>query len=806
MSKRLLRFALFLAFSFSLRAQQLSRGAERLVILKVDGLNADLLSRTLAEKDPATGQSRLPWFNRIFQENGLIFDNFYTRGISLSAPSWSMLDTGHHLLIKGNVEYDRFTGRVYDYLNFFPFYLGYARDRQQDMPSVQVLDEAGIPLLIDAFPYEQRYQSFQLFQRGVRWRTLQQSLRRRFSKRAIMSLLEDPEDGLGLETGLAKQMEVELEVDLQNPKILYLDLFTGNMDHVAHSINDPAVLRNELVKLDALAGRIWTSIQASSLVNRTLFAVVSDHGMNNVPDVYSQTFSIPDLLNSRGGGAHHVLTNRHQLDNYKIAGLDPLVSRVVNPSTSSFYLQGQANRYTTAWLDLDGNERAAVSLRSSDLNRIHILLEQLTRNDLSPEIREAAAGYLNAIIDRHRQQWSDTIEELEQELQALAEAITVRQGVVNRQPRKWTSEQQKLGLDKEARRKAAQLKTWEEERARYQDYLAHLKALLALEVSGKKPLKVKIEELIPANSLGDRNAAADILRYVVGPSAEGLAVDAEGNLDEAASFRHINYFSLFSQQVVRNNPQQGLAPRPIDFSAMTLPAKQVRVQIGEDAPKISQGILLYGDEQHQLIELVARGGGRMRIRLIAAADLRADEHGQLSWKPQGWANGFPLHLYEDENLNLPGGSNRVGWLSQWHTEQEWFQAIYRCQYSNGVIGITEELLPPLLALPEDEENSALGRLELRRRQLVQPDFHLFAADHWNFNVRNFNPGGNHGSFLRISTHSVWMMAGAGVPAQCHVEQPYDSLSFGSTVLQMVGRPAPMPDRVVHLPVQVEAVR
>ncbi len=45
-----------------------------------------------------------------------------------------MLDTGHHTVIRGNVEYDRFTGEVYDYLNFFPLYIGYARQRQIDMP------------------------------------------------------------------------------------------------------------------------------------------------------------------------------------------------------------------------------------------------------------------------------------------------------------------------------------------------------------------------------------------------------------------------------------------------------------------------------------------------------------------------------------------------------------------------------------------------------------------------------------------------------------------------------------------------
>ena len=308
------------------------------------------------------------------------------------------------------------------------------------------------------------------------------------------------------------------------------------------------------------------------------------------------------------------------------------------------------------------------------------------------------------------------------------------------QPKKWSVEQQKLGLDKAARRKAAQLKRWEEERARYQDYVSRLKALLALEVSGKEPLKAKIDDLIPANSLGDGNTAADILHYVVGASAGGLAVDTQGNLDEGASFRHVDYFSLFSRQVVRNNPQPGISPRPIDFAAITLPAEEVAARLGEDALKISQGILLYGDERHQLIELVSRHEGRMRIRLIPAAQIQAYENGKLSWQPQQWGADFPLHLYEDQKLELPDGAGRARWLSQWHTEQEWFQAIYKCRYSNGVIGITEELLPPSQALPKDDENSAVGRLELRRRQLVQPDFHLFAADHWNFNVRQLQSG------------------------------------------------------------------
>ena len=42
----------------------------RVVILKVDGLNADLLYRNMRETDPATGKSRLPWFSYIFGSQG----------------------------------------------------------------------------------------------------------------------------------------------------------------------------------------------------------------------------------------------------------------------------------------------------------------------------------------------------------------------------------------------------------------------------------------------------------------------------------------------------------------------------------------------------------------------------------------------------------------------------------------------------------------------------------------------------------------------------------------------------------------
>ena len=114
---------------------------KRVVVIKLDGVPHDLLERELRQINSTTGKSNLPWIDHIFARQGTRIENFYVRAISLSAPSWSLLDTGQHLQIRGNAEFGRYTNHVYDYLNFFPFYLGYALSHRVDMPGVEVLDE-----------------------------------------------------------------------------------------------------------------------------------------------------------------------------------------------------------------------------------------------------------------------------------------------------------------------------------------------------------------------------------------------------------------------------------------------------------------------------------------------------------------------------------------------------------------------------------------------------------------------------------------------------------------------------------------
>jgi hypothetical protein len=110
--------------------------------------------------------------------------------------------------------------------------------------------------------------------------------------------------------------------------------------------------------------------------------------------------------------------------------------------------------------------------------------------------------------------------------------------------------------------------------------------------------------------------------------------------------------------------------------------------------------------------------------------------------------------------------------------------------------------PEAPGLSEDER--LIRRFRRRQRALVESDLLILANDHWNFDVRGFNPGGNHGSFFRVSTHSTLMLAGGartGVPRGLAVEEPYDSLSLAPTLLALAGlAEGPRPEGTRPVPV------
>jgi hypothetical protein len=755
---------------------------QRVVILKVDGLPDHLLEQYVKETGGPgrEGHSRLPWIQHVFAQNGVWMENFYARGLSLSAPSWSLLDTGKYLQIRGNVEYDRYTLRVYDYLNFLSFYFGYPISRHIDMPGVELLDEAGLPLLVDRFPYEQRFQSLQLLQRGLKLNSFPGVLKRVVAASSPKDFLDEWQLGLPLAASVYRQTEAELIRDLKDPRIRYLDYFTGDYDHVAHLTADRVSQRRALEELDALVGRVWNAIAVSPLAAHTALVLVSDHGMNTSETIFSQGFNFVDWFNSAAGGAHHVLTNRHPLTEFTLKGLDPFVSEVITPSTESNYLAGQADQYPTVMLDLDGNERANIGLRNNTFNVVQILLDQLIQKRLPGPVRNAALSALFSTLDKVRNDWRRDLDDLSAELTALDARIESQQKLADAQPKKWTQGQIELGIDKEARREAVRLTTWRAERKAYAEYVAIIWRLLTVTPADFDPGRFKISELVPPKSLGPLNSLWDLQHYVIGRAPGGLAIRDDGSLDWERSFRTVDYLSALRSISVRNNVQAGIAPQPVDFVAVRIP-RATLVNLPPEAQPDRDAVLLWRDDAHQAL-ILARGS---ELRYLPV---------NSRLEPVAWAPALPLELFEDPQLKIAG--DRQTWLSQWHDERAWLEAAHRTRYSNGIISLTEELLDPPSA-PVD----ALDRYRERKRNLRRTDLLVLANDHWNFNVRGFNPGGNHGSFLRDSTHSVLLFAGGkdtGIPAGLHVETPYDSLSFVPTILSLMGRPeADLPGPVIR---------
>jgi hypothetical protein len=779
-----------------LAAQNSFAATRRLVVLKVDGLSQDVIDRFVSEREPRTGKSLLPWFEHVFYERGTRLANFYVRGVSLSGPSWSLLDTGQHLQIKGNVEFDRLTLHSYDYLNFIPFWLGSAGKVRVDMPGAELLDELGIPLLVDSYPYDERHVSFQLYQRGTRWTTLERGLKNRFLTRAPRELFDEWLLEFEGRSIVMDQLEREVLEKLKDPRIRYLDFYTTEFDHAAHHNRERETQLAAMQELDGILGRIWTAIEATPQAAETALVLVSDHGTNSDERIYSQGFNLVKLLASRAGGGHHVITKRRLLSDYALKSIYPLVPLITTTTEDSYYLEGQSTNYPSALVDFDGNERASVHLRHSDLNVLHILLEELRREKLSPALRRAATEAFFQTIDAHRADWQRLHSNLREELGALRRLIERELALVARQPKEWTKADSDAGRDQEARRAKARADSWTADERKYSEYARTLSNLLSLKRENFQPARLSIPEYIAKGSMGEQNSIGNLRNYAVGVAPGGLALAPDGSLDMQRSFARVNYFSLLCDARVRNNVQRGVGNRPVDFVAARVPAEALSDAHGKDF-RADEAVWLYRGEAEQAL-LLARHerDGELRLRYVPVANLRQTNGGAILYDRAEWRAELPLKMWEDAKLSLPAGETRALWLDGWHTDLEWLRALHLTTYSNGLIGLQEHFgrhTPPatetdVAGLSADER--LIRRLRRRQRLLVETDMLVLANDHWNFDVRGFNPGGNHGSFFRVSTHSTLMLAGGAatrIPRALVIHEPYDSLSFVPTILALTNQ-------------------
>lgn len=764
----------------------------RVVVVQCDGLPYEVVDRFVKQRDSRTGKSQLPWTDYIFYQHGTRLANFYVRGMSLSAPSWSLIDTGQHLQIKGNVEFDRYTLQTYDYLNFVPFYVKTTIGARIDMPGTEVLDSIGVPLLTDAFPHNERSSSLSLFQRGPKFLVFQKALENKI-RAAPRDLFDEWVTGFDIASSVPEQFVRDLLDDLTNPRLRYLQVVLTDFDHRAHHNNDPESQLFALKELDDIFGRVWTAIQKTPAAEETVLIVVSDHGINSDERVYSQGYNLVKLLGSSAGGGHHVLTKRRLLADYAIKGINPFSQVITTTSRDSYYLKGQSADYPTALLDFDGNERASIHLRDSDLNLLQILLQQLQQAVLSPPQRSALINLFFDTIDRRRTGWENDLNLLKEELAALHRAIERQRQLCAAQPKKFTRAETEAGRDDEAKRVCVQFERWLVQEQNYGEYARVMSNLLGIGRAGFDPAQIKIKDVIAPRLMGERNSIYDLQNYIAGLKPGGLVLNANGEIDRQKSFAYINYFELLHSISVRNNVQRGVSNRPVDMLAVRIDAASMQTQINETNVS-GDAVWVYGGSDRQALILAREEtAGQFSFRYLPIKNLVQNRSGRVTFERSNWGPGFPLKIFEDAKLAIPD-NDRVSWLSAWHTELEWLRALHRTEYSNGLIGLYEELARHRIGrLAGDDsvqgDERLLRRLVRRQRENIEADLLVVANNHWNFDVRGFNPGGNHGSFFRVSTHSTFMLAGGGktpIPQGLSVEEPYDSLSFVPTVLALTG--------------------
>ena len=146
----------------------------------------------------------------------------------------------------------------------------------------------------------------------------------------------------------------------------------------------------------------------------------------------------------------------------------------------------------------------------------------------------------------------------------------------------------------------------------------------------------------------------------------------------------------------------GVTNRPVDLIATRLSSSLVRPVLNEEDLDNDVVWVTAGIDKQALILSRRNAYGELSLRYQPITNLTQDANGQIHFSLVDWQAGFPLQIFEDPNLAITV-SDRAGWLSKWHTDTEWLRALHRTHYSNGLVGLQEELAKhPNIRLSLDE--------------------------------------------------------------------------------------------------------
>jgi hypothetical protein len=608
----------------------------RLVVIKVDGLSQETVDRFIDRVDRATGRYALPWIRRLFYDSGVRLEHFYARGISLSEPSWAIIDTGHEPLVKGNFEVDRRTGWASDHLNTVAIYYEVAKKRRVYPDAVEALDAAGIPLVSDAFRFEERETGIQLVRRGTKFYDfLEVGLGP--VKGPVSERFGDLLVGVDFKKSYLDATRKSFLDAVADPTKRYVDYYNPSIDEALHDDATDGAILHELQALDRVIGETHAAIEANETLDRTVVVVVSDHGQTYDPQGgYSQGINLIAYLASPDFGAHNVFTRSAVRSSYDVKGsvINPNIpGPIVTPSRQSIYLAHRPNQVTCAF-DFDGNERAQIQFRDPDLNRLEMLHQTVRARTIAARVRERASVDALAILDRRRQEWRGESAALCEQLEALRE-MKARETEAIAGYREWLAPRleaekkkrpiapialapfagrSKLNLvdgetDVKQRIRELEVDVGQIDRD-LAEYGAYRDALdLRVAIDTPDAFRDASEaKLFPSYDLGRRLSVFDLVDYPVRlETAE--APDGTAKL----AFSSVNYFDLFADLRIRNAVRRDIGSKPVDFVAARLPLDDVRRELvasgmaESDLVGIASAVLVYESRDAQLL-LVTRHG------------------------------------------------------------------------------------------------------------------------------------------------------------------------------------------------------
>ena len=793
----------------------------RVILFKVDGLPGLLIEAALAPQSdavlrlPFPGRFRedyratqtlvdreelLPNMKEYFVRQGVRAGTIFTGTLPLSAPVWAQIDSGQPSIVKRNYYFNRASGASRVYLNGLFDSAGKLIKGSGRTHALWELDLLGIPILPDAFPPARVWSSLQPLSRkrsaiqlGAMGKFLVRAGERGFRPGAVIHqhlshLVAYPDHGERLDQSLsqtlAKWLKWRAEGDLSETLDFITALFVS-IDHRLHLDSSYRSVLHLLVKLDDWFGEVMGAVEQTARRNRTLVAMVSDHGMNLYPVHINYGFPINPWLRRPEFGGHTVLSPEVEDSDHALTRPIPGVdfARVYESPASPY---GEAvpfgsKGYFTAFAANMGNPRFDLFLRHSDLNRLHLLLldSLRLRNDVEK---------LDRVFEVFLPVFQGVRPWLEADAVSLQQAAEVFEA--------WSEQHLAAGMPS-ARDAGSRLAS---ESRLYRNQAAILRRLLALPLEEKEWCHVirsgfEIDEVIPRGYFGPPNALEQLGNYPVGwakPAAERWSQSDE------TPFRTLNYLDLITGYRALNPDAYGNR-YPFNFLVVPIPSENLT---GWKGLPLRQALwLLASEDRGQAVLLEATDG------TLWYAPLK--NRGELASLDAAGATG------SRDPLGYP---NRL-W-ARWLAPRRWVSETARLETSLVPVILADLFRPNFqdylsgesragVLMPLDgsgRREDLLGALRFRFRQAT-PDFRVWMRHGWNVNTMGQQPGGSHGGFLPLETQTTFMVWGGeelGLKRGRKLSGAFLTLDIAPTLMDAIGRLDPVSRRIVPDPEQLSA--